>query len=171
MSRPGRPYRPVDRSTGPRRPRLRIGPYISADLHGRLGEYCAAKRLTESAVVEAALMQYLELPDSLLVMRRLDRLGRSIERTHRDVELVSQAFGLFVQFWFAHVPAIPSSQKDAARRHSASQFKKFMEHLAAQFSQGRRFLDDLPKEQFAHDADLEAISRGEDPEATEGGES
>jgi hypothetical protein len=142
--------------------RERIQPYLSAEIHNRFYEYCNAKRQTESAVVEAALTQYLELPDSLLVMRRLDRLGRSVDRMHRDVELLSQAFSLFLQCWFAHAPTLPPNQKDAARRTSASRFQEFMEQLAEQFSNGRRFLDDLPKDVFADEGELRAMAVGTD---------
>jgi hypothetical protein len=137
---------------------------VSAELRSRLIDYCAAKNFTQSAVIEAALTQYLELPDSLLFLRRLDRLGRAVERGHRDLELLSQGFALFVQCWFGHAPAISPSQKDAARRSAANRFQQFMEQLAEQFTGGHRFLDDLPKVQFGDDAELEAVAKaGEAP--------
>jgi hypothetical protein len=145
------------------RARPRIQPYLAPELHSRFLQYCAAKRQTESAVITAALTHYLdETRDHLLVLRRLDRLGRAEERTQRDLELVSAAFGLFLQFWFAHTPTISSDARDAARRNAASRYKQFVEHLAEQFGRGRRFIDDLPKELLADDRELEAIARAAD---------
>ena len=168
--------RRTERGTTPRFPptsRPRIQPYISSKLHDRLGEYCIEKNVTESSVVEAALSEYLdETRDALLMMRRLDRLGRSLERHHRDLELLSQAFGLFVQFSFAHAPAIPSNQISAVRRTTAGRFKKFMENLGEQYSRGHRFLDDLPKEPFADDSELEVIAKtDEESQAVKGSSS
>jgi len=154
--------RPTGRSAslrGATRSRERIKAYVSPDLRGRLIDYCAAKNFTQSAVIEAALTQHLELPDSLLFLRRLDRLGRAIERGHRDLELLSQGFALFVQCWFAHAPTLSPSQKDAARRSAANRYQQFMEQLAEQFTGGHRFLDDLPKVQFPDDAELEAAAK------------
>jgi hypothetical protein len=139
----------------------RLLPYVSADLYSRLSEYCAAKGQTQSAVVEAALGDYLnEARDDLLVMRRLDRLGRAQDRTQRDQEIMSLAFGTFLQIWFAHTPSLPPDARDAARRTAASRYKQFLEHTAEQFSHGHRFLDDLPKDTFADEAELEAIATG-----------
>lgn len=55
---------------------------------------CAATNATETAVVEAALRLHLDgTSDRTLLFRRLDRLGRAVERSHRDLELLSEAFG------------------------------------------------------------------------------
>lgn len=148
------------------RARPRIQPYLAPELHSRFLQYCAAKRQTESAVIAAALTQYLdETRDHLLVLRRLDRLGRAEERTQRDLELVSAAFGLFLQFWFAHTPTITADARDSARRSAASRYKQFVDHLAEQFGRGRRFIDDLPKEFLSDDRELEAIATATEPVA------
>jgi hypothetical protein len=47
-------------------------------------------------------------------MRRLDRLGRALERTQRDEELQTEAFAVFVKIWFAYIPTIPQDSRKAA---------------------------------------------------------
>ncbi len=77
-----------------RRGRARLVPRVPAELAQRLANVCAATNATETAVVEAALRLHLDgTSDRTLLFRRLDRLGRAVERSHRDLELLSEAFG------------------------------------------------------------------------------
>src|SRR5580692_3069619 len=138
-----------------RRGRARLVPRVPAELAQRLAEVCASTNATETAVVEAALRHHLDgTSDRTLLFRRLDRLGRALERSHRDVELLSEAFGVFVQVWFAHTPTLDEEEKKSARRDSESRYRQFLEHVTRRFSGGRRFLDDLPRESIADDAEL-----------------
>jgi hypothetical protein len=127
-------------------------------LRERITGYCAASGIAERTVFEAALGQYIDgTHDMTLVMRRLDRLGRAMERTHRDVELLQAAFGMFVHLWLAHAPNVPEERFDAARARAEGAYRKFAEHVAEQFSEGRRFIDDLPKEAIASDTELDEM--------------
>jgi hypothetical protein len=138
--------------------RVRLQPYVEGGLAQRLGQFCAATDVTESAVVAAAVRQYLDgTSDATLVLRRLDRLGRALARTQRDVELLSEAFAVFVRLWFAHTPNIPEESKGSARASAESRYQRFAEHVAEQFSGGRRFLDDLPHEAIGEESELAAL--------------
>lgn len=152
-----------------RRGRVRLVPYVDAKLAERLGEFCAAAGATESAVVGAAIRQYLDgTSDTALLLRRMDRLGRAVARQQRDLELLSEAFGVFVRLWFAHTPTIPEDGKKSARANAESRYAQFVEHVTEQFSGGHRFLDDLPREPIGDREDLAAtavtaVSDREDP--------
>ncbi len=138
----------------------RVWTHLSATLRDRLSSYCAASHITERAVFEAALEQYISgTSDMTLVLRRLDRLGRAADRVHRDVELLSAAFAVFVRLWFAHTPSLCDEVKPAARSDAESRYRQFMDYVAQEFTGGRRFLDDLPREAIADDADLVAMTR------------
>lgn len=129
--------------------RSKIYPHLDDALIQRFKSYCAAKGVTESSVVEAALKNHLDgTADSALLMRRLNRLGRSVERVERDVGILAEAFGLFVQLWLAHTPEIPGDQKDLARRVAASRYQRFLDHVAAQVTGGRRFIDRFVPEEL-----------------------
>jgi len=143
-----------------RRGRARLVPRVPAELAQRLAEVCASTNATESAVVEAALRQHLDgTSDRTLLFRRLDRLGRALQRSQRDLELLSEAFGVFVQLWFAHTPSVDEGEKKSARRDAESRYTRFLEHVTWRFSGGRRFLDDLPREAIADDAELVALAK------------
>ncbi|MGD0679505.1 MAG: hypothetical protein ABSC94_29295 [Polyangiaceae bacterium] len=141
--------------------RVRLQSYLEAALAERLDQFCAAIHATESAVVAAAIRQYLDgTSDATLYLRRLDRLGRAVARGQRDLELLSEAFAVFIRLWFAHTPPVPESSKRSARESAGSRFRQFVEHVAEQFSGGSRFLDDLPRESIGHDAELAALRTG-----------
>ena len=145
-----------------RRGRVRLQPYVEGALAERLEQFCAATDVTVSAVVVAAIRQYLDgTSDAALYLRRLDRLGRAVARSQRDLEFLSEAFAVFLRVWFAHTPNIPDDGKKAARANAEGRYKQFVEHVAEQFSGGRRFLDDLPYETIGDDAELTAAAAAE----------
>ena len=96
--------------------RVRLQPYVDAPLAKQLAAYSAAMGMTTSFVVQAALRQYLDrTDDKMLLLGRLNRLGRAWDRTQRDLEIHMEAFAIYVKLWFAHTPSIPDNAKDSAR--------------------------------------------------------
>jgi hypothetical protein len=150
------------------RGRVRLQSYVNPPLADRVGRFCAAMGISESALVKSALEQYLDgTADATLVLRRLDRLGRAGARTQRDLELLSEAFAVYIRVWFAHTPNVPEDAKPGARRHAEGRYQQFVQHVAEQFSGGRRFLDDLPHEPIADEAELATLAKDGDAEALE----
>jgi hypothetical protein len=70
---------------------------------------------------------------------------------------LSEAFGVFVQVWFAHTPTLDEEEKRSARRDAESRYRRFLEPVARRCSGGPRFLDDLPRQVVADDAELDPI--------------
>jgi hypothetical protein len=139
----------------------RVWTYLSAPLRDRLSSFCAASNVTERAVFEAAIEQYISATsDMTLVLRRIERLCRAADRVHQDVELLSAAFAVFVQLWFAHTPGLREELKPAAREEAESRYQHFKDYVTQEFAGGRRFLDDLPREKVADDAELAALAAG-----------
>ena len=137
----------------------RVWTYLPATLRDRLSSYCAASNVTERAVFEAAIEQYISgTSDLTLVLRRIERLYRAADRVHEDVELLQAAFTVFVQLWFAHTPSLREEVKPAAREDAESRYQQFKDYVTQEFAGGRRFLDDLPREAIADDAELDAIA-------------
>ena len=142
-----------------RRARARLVPRVSAELAERLANVCASSNVTQTAVIETALRQHLDgTSDRTLMFRRLDRLGRAMERSQRDLELFAEAFSVFVRLWFAHTRSVPEDDKKGARRDAEQRYLKFVEHVGQQYSGGGRFLDALPRESLADDAELTCIT-------------
>jgi hypothetical protein len=140
------------------RGRVRLQSYVEPAFADRVSRYCVAMGVSESAIVKSSLDQYLDGGgDATLLLRRLDRLGRAVARSQRDLQILSHAFGVFTRLWLAHTPRVPEEAKPSARVDAESRYRQFVEHVSEEFSGGRRFLDDLSRELVADDAELDAI--------------
>lgn len=127
------------------RTKSQIRSWLSRDLRNRVRLYAARRGATESSVVEAALNQHLdhEYTDRALLLRRLNRVDRQISTVQRDFDLLSQAFGVFVQVWFAHTPQIPEVGRSAAEQTALKRYRRFVEHVVRQLEDGARFAREL----------------------------
>jgi hypothetical protein len=129
------------------RTRKRIHPYVTPELAHRLTTYCAAKEITESAAVQAAVEDHLdgEAKDNEVIIRRLDRLGRASLGHQRDLALMTESFGLFLRMWFAFVPQMAEGDKPAAESLSARRYRQFVDSVSTQLATGETFAADLTK--------------------------
>ena len=153
---------------------VRHHPYLRRDDSKRLIAQCAATNTSESAVIREALHRYWgdsPASDAALIMGRLDRVSRAQTRAQRDLELLTEAFAVFVKLWFAHTPAIAEGARQSARTTAEGRYMHFVEFVASQFSAGRRFLEDLPRDVVADEGELaELAAKGARPSVS-GGES
>jgi hypothetical protein len=133
--------------------RVRVSTRLAVPLRDRLTQHCAVSGLSERAVIEDALRQYLDgTGDRTLFLKRFDRLDKEAARGRRDVELLSEAFGIYLRQWFAaHTPTVAEGGKPGVRASADAAFTRFAQHVGERFSGGHRFLDDLPMESFGED--------------------
>ena len=81
--------------------RVRVCVRLSVELRAKLAKYCAASGISERTVIEDALQKHLgNESDTALLLRRFDRVERDMARDHRDLELLSEAFGRYMRLWF-----------------------------------------------------------------------
>ena len=147
---------------------IRIQPYLDPPLHQRLKSFCAATASTESAVVKRSLHRLLDQTDDMtLLMRRLDRLGRISARIHRDLELLTEAFSLWLRMWFSLTPNVADNPeaKRAARATGERRFLQYTASLAERFARGGRFINDLPQEAIPDPVDFDADADAAGPAA------
>lgn len=124
------------------RTRQQIYPAVTPALRKRLALYASKKGTSYSSVVESALTQYLdaETTDRALLLRRMDRLGRDLAAVERDVDVLSHAFGLFLQMWFAHTPSIPDEMKRTAEQTARDRYERFLDHLTVEITKSESFV-------------------------------
>ena len=129
------------------RTRTRIHPYVLPEISKRLAAYCGAKGLTESAAVEAALSEYLDggEKDNDLILRRLDRLARDSVRQRRDLEVLSEAFAMYVRYWFKYVPERSQAEDLAAQRLALKRFDEFVHWISLAMARDSRLVWDVLK--------------------------
>ncbi len=139
-----------------------IHPYLPADLYKQFKKYVAAHGTTDSSVAETALKEFLGgTGDFKALTRRLDRIDRRIQRTQRNVELLADAFGRFVQMWLAYAPPMPEDAKDAAERQALRRYNQFMELVSADLAAGKSFVDDVAKDPVGDQDELAAAAERE----------
>jgi hypothetical protein len=143
------------------KPRFQIHPRLSLALARQLKAYCAATNTTETAVAEGALAQYLNgTDDHTILMKRLDRVSRQLDRMRRDNLVFLEAFATFVHTWYAYTPELPEEAKVSAKRQAARRFEIFIQCVVERLGNGHPFLDDLVKDDlFANLEELEQAAK------------
>ena len=121
---------------------------LPADLASQLDDYAARKRISKALVVEAALASFLS-PDGAdrleaALGRRLDRLGRQMERLERHAAIGNEAIALFVRFWLTHTPPLPDTASVAARAKGKERYDGFIEALGRRLAGGSILADEIP---------------------------
>jgi Ribbon-helix-helix protein, copG family len=106
----------------------RIGVYLSEQMAARLA--AAAKRpgATKSAIVEAALAQFLgsdDETDNIPVDRRLSLMSRQLEELDRGLRIVNETVALQARFHLAVTPVLPAADQRAACALGSERFDEF----------------------------------------------
>ncbi len=140
--------------------RVRVYTRLSHALRKHLLAYCAATGRSERAVIEDAVARYLANPaKDPATSGPLDRLAQAIdddrrlrERQHRDLEVLSEAFGRFLRLWmivhaptFTH-PDTPEGAETLSQQRATGEafYKRLAAAVADHFRRGHRFVHDLP---------------------------
>ncbi len=136
--------------------RVRISTRLSVLLRIRLAKHCAASGISERTVIEDAIAKHLDdASNTALLLRRLDRIEQVLAGGHRDVQILSEAFGRYIRLWFtAHVPDASQGNMPAALASAERAYAQFARQLAERLSEGHRFADDLPERAGGSDENL-----------------
>lgn len=131
--------------------RDRLNLSLPAELIGRINDIADRKRVTRSAVVEAAVESFLS-PDhadmqEAALTRRLDRLSRQVARLERDQRITTETLALFVRFWLTITTPIAPEQQAAAQAKGRERFNGFVETLGKRVQNGRWFADEVAGDQ------------------------
>jgi hypothetical protein len=119
----------------------RLNLYFDPSTTKALEDLAARRRVSKSAIVEAAVISFLS-PDGAdrkeaAYARRLDRMTRQIERLERDQTITLEAIGLFVRAWLTATPPLADSAQAAAQAKGRERYESFIETLGRRVQQGR----------------------------------
>ena len=128
----------------------RLNIYFDPRLTNELEALAARRKVSKSAIVEAALASYLS-PDGAdqkeaAIVRRLDRLTRAIERLERDQTISTEAVALFVKFWLATTPPLPDAMRDAAQAKGRERYEGFVEALGRRLAKGSTLTKEISED-------------------------
>ena len=131
---------------------------LPPSLSSRLADYAARKRVSQAAVVEAAVTSHLS-PDGAdrleaALARRLDRMARQIERLERHVKISNEAIALFVRFWLTNIPPLPDTARTAAQVNGRERYEGYVAALGRRIARGQSLADEITAEMNANDIAL-----------------
>ena len=147
--------------------RHRMNVYLPPEILEQVTELASRKKLSQSAVIEAAIMSFLS-PDGTdrreaAFTRRLDKLTRQIQRLERNTGVTMEMLALFVRFLLSITPPLPSEAQAAMQAKGQERYKVFVESLGQRLQKGRSFLNEIPEDvekkpsQGARDDGLEGV--------------
>src|SRR3954451_17172403 len=130
--------------------RDRMNVYFPPELLKRISDIADRKKLSRSAIVEAAVASFLS-PDGVdrreaAFTRRLDRMSRQMQRLERDVGLTAETLALFIRFWLTITPPLPNDAQAAAQLKGRERFEGFVEALGRRLQKGQNFLREIPQD-------------------------
>lgn len=135
--------------------RDRMNVYFPPELLKQISDLADRKKLSRSAIVEAAVASFLS-PDGAdkreaAFSRRLDRLSRQMQRLERDVGLTAETLALFIRFWLTITPPLPNDAQAAAQAKGRERFEGFVEALGRRLQKGQSFLREIPEDIIHHE--------------------
>ncbi|WBO24468.1 ribbon-helix-helix domain-containing protein [Sphingomonas abietis] len=130
--------------------RTRLNVYFPPELAKQVGELAIRRRISRSAIVEAAVASYLS-PDGAdrleaAFARRLDRLTRQVQRLERNTGLTTEAVALFVRFWLSVTPPLPDEDQAAAQVKGRKRYEGFVQTLGRRYASGKSLLNEISEE-------------------------
>ena len=130
--------------------KMRLNTYLSPDLYDRVGSAAHKQGLAKAAIIEAAVASFFS-PDAAdrreaVLVRRLDRLTRQLERVERDLTITTETVALFVRFWLATTPPAPDSAAAALRAQGQERYRGFVETLGRRLQRGNSLVREVSEE-------------------------
>ncbi|ABC21615.1 helix-turn-helix protein, CopG [Rhodospirillum rubrum F11] len=128
--------------------RDRMNVYFPPAMVREIGELADRRKLSRSAIVEAAVASFLS-PDGAdrreaAFTRRLDRLSRQVQRLERDLGITAETLALFVRFWLTITPPLPEDAQASAQIKGRRRYENFVETLGRRLQKGQSFLREIP---------------------------
>jgi len=130
--------------------RTRLNVYFPPELARQVDELAIRRRISRSAIVEAAVASYLS-PDGAdrleaAFSRRLDRQSRQLQRLERNMGLTTEALALFVRFWLSVTPPLPDEDQAVAQVKGRKRYEGFIETLGRRYASGKSLMDDISED-------------------------
>jgi len=134
--------------------RRRMNIYFPPELIKQIADLADRKKLSRSAIVEAAVESFLS-PDGAdrreaAFARRLDRLSRQVQRLERSVGIAIETLALFIRFWLTITPPLPTDAQAAAQLKGRQRYEGFVEALGRRLQKGQSLLHEIPEDTHRH---------------------
>jgi hypothetical protein len=145
--------------------KVRLSVYLDPKLAKELEAYAKERRRSLSVVAEASIASFLS-PDAsdrmeAVLTKRLDRIGRQLERLNRDAGVSLETLALFIRHWLVAVPAPSEAHYAAAQAKGRERYERFLEALGRRLSKGPTLLREVSIDMIGGEQD-ETASEGDE---------
>lgn len=127
--------------------KVRFSVYLDPKLARELEAYAKERRRSLSVVAEASIASFLspDAPDRMeaVLAKRLDRIGRQIERLNRDTGIGLETLALFIRHWLIAVPVPSEAHYTAAQAKGRERYERFLEALGRRLARGPTLLHEV----------------------------
>ncbi|WP_249694498.1 CopG family transcriptional regulator [Stappia sp. WLB 29] len=128
----------------------RMNVYFDPELLKRVEMLALRRKVSKSAIIEAAVASFLSGDSAekleAALSRRVDRLGRQIDTLDEDLAILGETVSLFIHFWLTITPPLPEAAQASARAKGVERFEGFMQTLGKHLATGDRFLKELSRD-------------------------
>lgn len=143
----------------------KIGVYLTDDVAKLLKVAVRRPGVTKSSLVNEALRHFLD-PEPKKehgeeVLQRLRGLAKKHRRIHREVEVFTESFALFVRYFLTITPPLPRSEQNAAETLGRQRFEVFVKQIARRIASDRNLVSEVMRTIVATRPDLVARAAAE----------
>jgi predicted transcriptional regulator len=127
--------------------KARLSVYLDPAIMRALADYAARRGQSRSLIAEAAVASFVS-PDSderreAATAKRLDGIGRHLQRLERDLEISVEMLAIFIRFWLASTPQLSDAAQAATRAKGGERYESFLEALGRRLAKGPRVLQEI----------------------------
>lgn len=139
--------------------KARLSVYLDPAIMRALADYAARRGQSRSLIAEAAVASFVS-PDSderreAATAKRLDGIGRHLQRLERDLGISVEMLAIFIRFWLASTPQLPDAAQAASRAKAGERYDKFLEALGRRLAKGPKVLQEIGEDIVSRPANPE----------------
>jgi predicted transcriptional regulator len=130
--------------------RARMNVYFDPDLLRQVEALALRRKVSKSAIVEAAVASFLSGDSAekleAVLSRRMDRLGRQVDTLDEDLAILGETVSLFIRFWLTVTPPLPEAAQVSASAKGAERFEGFIHTLGRRLATSDRFHKEMSRD-------------------------
>lgn len=139
--------------------KARLSVYLDPAIMRALADYAARRGQSRSLIAEAAVASFVS-PDlderrEAATAKRLDGIGRHLQRLERDLGISVEMLAIFIRFWLASTPQLPDAAQAASRAKAGERYDSFLEALGRRLAKGPKVLQEIGEDTASRPANPE----------------
>lgn len=127
--------------------KARLSVYLDPTVMRSLADYAARRGQSRSLIAEAAIASFVSADSDerreAATTKRLDGLGRHLQRLERDLGISVEMLAIFIRSWLASTPQLPEAAQAATRAKAGERYDSFLEALGRRLAKGPKVLQEI----------------------------